>query len=273
MSRATLIFILTMMLPPFAEAKVLGKDGRKRPPANYSNLESSIGKLVDRTNNFVCTAFCVARNTIVTNAHCLAWGVNKKYQKTRDLRNFVFRLTGRSTNLRWKNAKPLGDPYLSALVPKPKKKWSASNYVDWAAARLWDGICGENALRFADARLINKIESPGGVKVSMIGYHADRFKRHIAYQDCHVAGTSYGHGNAIAGHTCDTGRWSSGSPLLVRTDEGVRVIAIHRGNKSFKKAVSLAFGSSRKQRWKVLNIAVLPIQLKRELPEFLDKKF
>lgn len=275
--RAFVITAITTITAAFlvspALGKVIGNDDRIGLPIQYSHLQNSIGQIVDTTNNFRCTAFCVSENTIATNAHCLAWGVKQKYQQARDVRNFTFRLLGKSSPLRWQNITPLADPYLSTLVLKPKNKWHESNYVDWTAARLQNSICAGNALKLASNKAILRVKRRGGVNAILVGYHRDRFKLFLSFQKCPLGGTSFRHGNAIAGHTCDTASWASGGPMFIDTADGLRVVAIHRGGKNFKRPVRLALGSRRKKSWKFLNIAVLPIQLKKSLPAFVNSTF
>lgn len=256
-----------------ARAKVIGKDGRKNLPSKYAKLARSIGKIVETTNGYRCTAFCVSPNTIVTNAHCVAWGTKRRYHRTRNLRNFVFRLGKRSSRLRWQNIKPLGNPYLSALVHHPKRPLSDSNYVDWAALRLTDDLCIGHELKLAEDSVFRRMQRDVWLPVLMVGYHRDRRRRRLSFQECPMGGVSHRYGNAIVGHTCDTGSWSSGSPMFVRTSQGLEVLAIHRGGTKFKKPIRLALGSNRVRKWRFLNIAVVPLQLKWTLPAFIEATF
>ena len=266
--------------PVVIEIKVFGKDTRRRVPKEYRALAQGIGAIVDTANKFSCTAFCVADNVIVTNAHCIAWGAKKRSLKTRSLKKFSFRLfrdgsVDKKTPLQWNNIAPIANPYLSVLGQRPVKNWQLYMYRDWMAAKLKRKICAGRSLAFASESTIASVGRPGGLNAFMIGFHNDKVKKSIrhSYSKCAIAYVHRNGANALALHTCDATALASGSPIFTATPDGPRVVGFHRGSTDLKRRRSRRIGSGPERTYKHINIAILPFTLVWKLPRFRDATF
>ncbi|MFY0613126.1 MAG: hypothetical protein JXQ99_16465 [Hyphomicrobiaceae bacterium] len=252
---------------------VIGKDTRRRVPKRLRSATRGVGQLYDSSIRGRCTAFCVAKNAVITNSHCIAWRVKGRRRLKRNMRHMSFRLGRKSTRLKWQNIKPIGNPYLSTLSNWPGKTPIDNSSGDWTVARLAKPICAGKALKLANNDLVKAIAEAGSLKVAMIGFHRDRSKRRLSYTSCYITNMMRNLGNGIAVHSCDSKQMSSGSPIVLESSFGLDVLAINTGWITFKSRQSFQFGDRKSKRLRRVNVAALPFELNWKLAAFLDLEF
>ncbi|MFY0614757.1 MAG: trypsin-like peptidase domain-containing protein [Hyphomicrobiaceae bacterium] len=259
-------------------AKVVGKDTRQLVPASYRDIAKGIGLLQDTTNRSYCTAFCVAPDTIMTNAHCVAWPLKKLGGRKRDVRDFVFRFVSNGRgyakeNLAWNHVVPVGDPKMSLLHGSNVKGVMKRKGNDWAIAKLYSPICGTAVLSLASSSWLKKQRRK--LKVATIGFHQDLDRKktyswgeyQLRFSRCKLTRPKRG---IAAEHTCDTSPRSSGSPIFVSTPSGQRVVAIHQGWRGYYRWRRTKSGKKKiTKRW-TKNYAVLTPRLAARVSRFAD---
>ena len=211
------------------QVRMVGKDTRTAVPEKFRKIASGIGNVINSKGNN-CTAFCVAPNAIVTNAHCLAYKYNKKTKKyrTRDISDFLFVLDGESTDIEQQAIEPLGNPYLSTVTIHHARLFKVTAYNDWLIARLSQPLCTGKALKIASQKVTERVWKRGGMHVAMIGWpNTERGEQ--MFETCWMANPKKRSNGVGIPHLCDSSGGQSGSPLLTKTKDGWRVVAIHRG--------------------------------------------
>lgn len=226
---------------PASSAKVIGKDTRISIPNDHRQLARGVGKLYDAGTRSSCTAFCVAPNVIMTNAHCAAWKLKKYKYRRRDVRDFSFRMIEDGyrfdkATLAWNNIEPMGRVETSVVFGRELKGVLKRKSNDWALAKLYRPICNRKVLKIANASGFKLLRRRRKLKVFTIGFHSD------------IAKSAWGQGKRftrcvlsnhtikrLVKHTCDNAPWSSGSPIFISTPDGPRVIAIHQGWRGYHR--------------------------------------
>ncbi|MEO0854085.1 MAG: peptidoglycan-binding protein, partial [Cyanobacteria bacterium J06648_11] len=214
-------------------------------PAKYSRITKSIGLLYNSSARTLCTAFCVAPNVAATAAHCLFRRTDGQRQP---LSEFWFELRdttpkrqsqilGASRGVGMQNI-VAGTIDLSVRPPI-----DAAN--DWALMRLENSACKGRELPLASGAQLEQIREAQRRQtrreVFQISYHRDYEHWSLAYSTpCGIAGEYDGltrqqirreftnHDQLIL-HDCDTAGASSGSPLLMKTSQGIVVVGINVG--------------------------------------------
>lgn len=259
--------------------KIIGKDTRRRVPEKYKDTASGVGLIINHVTGSSCTAFCVGKDLIASNAHCLERHPKRKLKY--DLRDMFFYLMGDGfaagrSELKWNNVGRPGEPRLSLLTDGlqglGKKNWP---HRDWAVARLWTDLCAGDVLKFADRKLLRSTRWLRRQRLFMIGYHGDLLKKHKrrSYTECKFLSFTRRSGRRTARHNCDGVRGSSGSPLFVQTRDGPRVVGINYGTRSYRKFRRLRSGKTKTlSRW-VTNAAVIPTKLVERLDRFSSSQY
>ncbi len=242
-----MVLALSLGTAALSHAAIVGKDTRRKAPAEYQPIASSIGIVFEKggRKNRACTAFCVADDVIATNAHCVVGGRGRQ-GKVR-LENVLF-------------AKPLGGPDLLFSTPlkhaaswDPRLSLFAGSYGgrktiiefanDWAFAKLDLPICRGKALDIADVKRTALDRLGAQRRLFMLGFHGDLGMRDVMLSgDCRIvkaqeAGELLGRQRRVLRkngdlflHTCDHTMGSSGAPILARTPQGLRVVGMNAGS-------------------------------------------
>jgi len=239
-------------------ADVLGKDERVRVPNRHLAAAESIGFLFQRGTGQACTAFCVGDDVIATNAHCL---VRRASGLVRDLHLFRFMLAPERgavderhvTGLRFTDR---NQPQLSFFAGDLRSSGHlAAMSDDWAFAKLIKPMCRGRALDIVDMPVPELRRSAARGELMMIGYHGDLdLDWRWLSPSC---GLNRGERSDLLFHTCDTFRGSSGAPMLVADDTGVRVVGINVG--TFERSryeVIRRQGRNRAKRKRLINRTV-----------------
>ncbi len=188
-----------------------------------------------------CSAFCLAETLIGTAAHCLFRTSGEKAPKLGDfwfargydgVRDYA-RIAGHATGAAAQNV-IAGSTKLSVAPPIDATS-------DWAVIRLARPVCSKGVLAVQPMAVDDIIKEAQNQRVFQIAYHRDFKQWRPAYSKPCGAARSYDGADwaTIAAdftrpdqlilHTCDTGSASSGSPLLVETKQGPRVVGINVG--------------------------------------------
>lgn len=221
---------------------VFGEDNRKRIPKRLEALRGSIGVIYNERSHTVCSAFCVADDVIATASHCV---FRTKGEKPPPPEKFFFARPGTASgSVRFAGAasRTAGQHIATGAVGiNTKPPIDASR--DWALVKLQSPACRGKALPVVPMTPDDvEIEAHAG-RMFQAGFHRDFGRWSMAYsQPCF--GGRRGEAN-ITGpainerdfndplnlvlHSCDTGGASSGSPLLIESAEGPRVVAINVG--------------------------------------------
>lgn len=238
--------LLPSLLTPVA---VFGADDRIALTAQHLKLQEAIGVLFNIRSQSVCTAFCVSDNVVATAAHCLFrtsgerlprlgdFWFARNYDQTRD----YARIAGYNTGAAAQNV-IAGSTRLSIAPPIDATS-------DWALIRLSRPVCTKGVLAVEPMPVDDIIKEAQGQRVFQIAYHRDYKQWRQAYSKPCSAAKSYDGADwaTIASdftrpehlilHTCDTGSASSGSPLLIETKQGPRVVGINVGTYVQSKVV------------------------------------
>ena len=220
---------------------VFGTDKRVSLPPHLRPLREMLGVLFNVRQRTVCTAFCVAPNIIGTAAHCLFKTDGAKVPQLSDFwfaRNYdsvrdYARVAGYESGDGTQNV-IAGSFSLSTLPPI-----NATN--DWAFVRLSKPVCAKGTFQI-EAQSVEKIiqESKDG-HVYQVSYHKDFKQWQPAFsKPCLIdrsfndvpwqtIAADFDNPENLLLHTCDTGGASSGSPLLLETQTGPKVVGINVG--------------------------------------------
>ena len=220
---------------------VFGADDRVSLPAKLQPLRESLGVLFNVRLRTVCTAFCVDAATIGTAAHCLFKTADDKPPRLADFwfaRNYdqvrdYARIAGHETGAAAQSVMA-GSFALSTAPPIDATK-------DWAFVRLSRPVCSKGVLEIESASTEQVVREAKAGKVFQISYHRDFVQWRPAYsKPCAVArsfagvdwptiAADFSAPETLLLHTCDTGGASSGSPLMMETPSGPKVIGINVG--------------------------------------------
>jgi len=220
---------------------VFGTDDRVILPSKFQPMREMIGVLFNIRQRTVCSAFCVGPSTIGTAAHCLFKTSGEKPPRLADFwfaRNYdeqrdYARVAGYETGAAGQNVMA-GSTTLSTTPPIDATR-------DWAFVRLSRSVCTKGSFEVEAAPVEQVIREAANGRIYQISYHRDFKQWKPAYsKPCRVdrgfanvawptiAADFNGPENLLL-HTCDTGGASSGSPLLMDTPQGPRVIGINVG--------------------------------------------
>lgn len=226
---------------PIKRIAVFGTDDRTNVPARFEAVAGSLGLLFNNRSRTVCSAFCVAGNVIATAAHCLHRShagsavrfsdflFSRGFDKSRD----QVKIDGAATGSAAQNI-IAGDFKMRVRPPIDAAH-------DWALLRLQREACLDGGLRVKALAPETVFENAKAGRVFQISYHRDWAQWRPAYtKACRVSrdfenapwpaiAPDFINPEQILLHTCDTGGASSGSPLLMETEEGPVVVGINVG--------------------------------------------
>jgi len=220
---------------------VFGADERVPLPAKYGNLQGKIGLLFNKRSRTVCTAFCVAPDTIATAGHCLFRLAGERAPRTADFwfaRNYdtvrdYARIAGYDRGATAQHVMS-GGTTLSLRPPIDATR-------DWALVRLSRAICSKGTLAVQPLSHEQIVAESAAKRLFQVAYHRDFTPWKLAFATPCAAGRSFRGADwktivedftepdALILHTCDTGGASSGSPLLVDAGRGPEVVGINVG--------------------------------------------
>lgn len=237
--------ILSSAIPPALSAPVervavFGVDNRKRLPKHLGGLRDSIGLIYNERTRTVCSAFCVADDIIGTASHCV---FRTKGETPPPPEKFFFaRPNTRHASIRFAGAaqKSSAQQIITGTVGiSTKPPIEAAR--DWAFVRLQGPACRGAVLPIATMTPGDIEKEAKAGRLFQAAFHRDYGRWSMAYSDPCAAGNHLEGANPnvtardfadplnLVLHQCDTGGASSGSPLLVESPAGPRVVAINVG--------------------------------------------
>lgn len=222
-------------------AAVFGTDDRGPLPAKYKETREKIGLLFSVRGRSVCTAFCVAPDVVATAGHCLLKIAGERAPRIGDfwfLRNYdtvreVSHIAGHG------NGTAAVNVMSGAMTLSVRPPIQATS--DWALVRLARRACTKGVLSVRAMSLDQIIKEADAKRVFQISYHRDYVPWKLAYaRPCAVSkkfdtadwstiSQDFADPDTLILHTCDTGGASSGSPLLLDSEDGPEVIGINVG--------------------------------------------
>lgn len=219
-----------------AQAYVFGKDDRIPLPGEYAHLKNKIGFLYTRTGNYGCTASCVAKDTILTAAHCVLGGRGKRPAKPQaDLK---FYLPSKYLKGYYDAADALhGGDYLPRNVftgAGGSRTFTSRNInSDWAYVKLATNACKGGSLTLKSLPMGKIAEAAKTGKLLEVAFHGDRdFGKTLLFTNtCPVQGVSSNQKRKNVAktirHTCDLTPGASGSPLLMDVDGELSIVGLN----------------------------------------------
>lgn len=211
--------------PNASEIKTLffGKDHRKEITDVASAPWDAIGQVETDSGN-VCTATLISPHIALTAGHCLLTPPGK-FDPPVAIRFMAF-----SDGWRYEihDIDARVEPMLAGKLKADGDGWivppSAAPY-DYGIIIIRNPPSVITPIPlFSGSRsdLIAALKTTGN-QVTQAGYPADHLDNLYAHQDCQVTGWSQ---KAVLSHRCDTLPGDSGSPLLLKTDNGWQIIAV-----------------------------------------------
>ncbi len=226
---------------PAAQAAVFGVDDRGNVPARHKALARSIGLFFNAKARTVCSAFCVGDAVIATASHCIFKTIG---EAPLDPADFRF-------------GPPNSNPAQLARVAGSNNGTAANNVIagnmrlnvkppidatqDWALVRLDRPVCRGAVLPVVPATAPEVALRARAGHVFHVAFHRDRLPWRLLYAPgCRVAPAfdqidreqierDFRTPDRLLLHRCGTGGASSGSPLLVESQNGPVVIGINVG--------------------------------------------
>jgi len=181
---------------------------------------NAVGRL-NRSGRGYCTAVLIAPTAVLTAAHCL-WDARRDQWLAADQLHFVagYRRGSFAAHARGRSITTAAGLRLDALGMPTRPA------DDWAVIELDRDLARSAAIRpipLAGGR--PHAADSGGIALKRIGYSADRPHLPMIVDFCRVRGLA--EQGALLIHDCDAIEGDSGSPLIIESASGPRVLAVH----------------------------------------------
>src|SRR5262249_43546736 len=152
---------------------VFGSDERSPVPTKYKEIQEKIGIFFNARRRTVCTAFCVARDVVVTAGHCLLGTGAEQPARFADfwfVRHFEgareqSRVAGFANGTATQHVL-LGSHHLSIHPPIDATR-------DWALVRLAKPACSKGVLPVRVLPIDAILSEAGAQHVFQVAYHRD----------------------------------------------------------------------------------------------------
>ncbi|MBK0015413.1 serine protease [Kosakonia cowanii] len=219
-----------------------GHDDRVRVASPTTAPWDAIGQLETASGN-LCTATLISPHLALTAGHCLLTPPRGKIDKAIALR-FVSQkgiwryeihgIEGRVDASLGRRLKADGEGW---IVPSSAASWDFGLIV----LRYPPSGITPLPLFSGDKDALTAALKAANRKVTQAGYPQDHLDNLFSHQDCIVTGWAQ---SSVLSHQCDTLPGDSGSPLMLKTDEGWQLIAVQSS------------APAAKDRWRADNRAI-----------------
>ena len=209
-----------------AEKRALffGEDSRTHITQTTQAPWDAIGQL-ETTSGNLCTATLIAPNLALTAGHCLLQPPDGKFDQPVALR-FI------SKNGQWRyeirNIEGRVEDSLSHRLKADGDGWivppraAPSDFALIVLHNAPQGITPVPLFEGSKQRLNDALQAEGR-KVTQAGYPEDHLDDLYAHSNCLVTGWAQ---TSVLSHQCHTLPGDSGSPLMLKTPDGWRIIAV-----------------------------------------------
>ena len=229
----SLFFLLGFAQP--ASAVITSKKERtSKIPSIYQRFLPGIGSLVVGRGAYTCTAFCIASDVIATSQHCLQ-SANERWRSSS--LNFRFsveskgsvrraQILGVTTAERKVNI-AYGLKKTGSIASVATKRSRRRFEADWALIKLRRNIC-DTVLAVEPLIGLSSRTSSGRQYAAMIS--AEHFNRRVRARRwtysgaCQFVSAPISLGEGAVAHNCESVPGTSGSPILLRDDDGQLVV-------------------------------------------------
>ncbi|MEM7427411.1 MAG: trypsin-like peptidase domain-containing protein [Pseudomonadota bacterium] len=221
---------------PVRPVYVFGKDDRIALPQELEALKYKIGLIYSANTKHGCTATCVARDVILTAAHCVLSRSSRK--RGVETSGFKFVLPGKYLKGEYIIADVLNpDDYTPRNVvsgfPVTRAQAGGGKSKDWALVKLASKACryGSLPLRSFSRKQFRAASKAG--KLMEIAFHGDRdYGKTLLYTNkCRLLRLGKSKRGrpapSLIRHQCDLTSGASGSPLLIDTADGPFIAAVN----------------------------------------------
>ena len=218
---------------PVQNAYVFGKDDRVPLPEELDHLKFKIGLIFSSNTRHGCTATCVAKDVILTAAHCvLSRSKRKRRVETAGVK-FVLpskHLKGTHVVADVLHEADFTPRNVVSGFPVTRAQAGRGRAEDWAFVKLRNKACRYGSLPIStlSARELSAASKSG--KLVEIAFHGDRdYGKTLLYTNkCRLIEHGKRKGNKpLIKHRCDLTSGASGSPLLVDRGNGPEVVAVN----------------------------------------------
>ncbi len=184
-----------------------------REPVDVSSHPwSAIGKLFNEAGG-ACTGVIIARDKILTAAHCITSSRSGRLVQASSLHFMVGYRSGRAVTHARVARYEVGAGY-------DPRRWIETMQADWVILTLTENLPEE-----IEPLKLRQDAAPSGTKAVIAGYPQDRAHMMTADRNCELGGND---GGKLMFHTCRGVRGYSGAPILVSgSDDKIQVAGIH----------------------------------------------
>ncbi len=222
---------------PLQKVYVFGKDDRIAVPEKFAELKHKIGLVYSANTRHGCTASCVAKDVILTAAHCV---LSKRSRKSKRVETSGVQFILPSKHLKGQfivadvlHPADYTPRNVISGFPVTRAQTGGGKAKDWAFVKLSSNACryGSLPLRALPAAELQAASKTG--KLMEVAFHGDRdYGKTLLYTDkCKLRGFGKRRKRKSAPvlikHRCDLTSGASGSPLLVNTPEGPVIAALN----------------------------------------------
>lgn len=241
MAAGVLAIAVALAVAGTASAAIFGEDTRNDVPPTYADLAGKIGMIYEPGTQTLCSAFCVAPNVVATASHCL---FQPRDGRLPNLFDMSFRLDYKDMSLSTGIAGRMsGAPKHSIAVGTTRfgKEPPLSAPQDWALAKLRQPMCKFGKLKMSPRPTDELVEASREGRIFQLSYHWDYTHWQLAYSTpCRIGRSFKGiewryirqhfsGADDLLLHDCDTGGASSGSPILMQTEDGPVAVGLNVG--------------------------------------------
>ena len=203
--------------PEPATAGVVGADDR-RPLSEPEPMLAAVGR-VNREGGGFCTGTLIAADRVLTAAHCL-WDARRRRLLPADHLHFV---------AGWRRGTYAGHARAKLVQHDPALRLDATGapldpLTDWAVLVLERSLADPLLRPLPFAGAADRQSVAQGAPLARVGYGPDRPHLPVLVEPCRLLGAL--EGGRLLLHDCDAGDGDAGSPILIRTASGLRIVGL-----------------------------------------------